>query len=171
MTLHLSSGARHIGFVLERTRTTLAVQGVPQRGSYDLDVTVIPIARIEAVTLHNAQTLVEAAPPTPEGATSMLDLRRRAKALADQLATRAGKPIAIEIGAGDVAELGPLFEHLRIALERVCADDLGRASLAERVARIELRSGASGVSLASGTLVVAGPLAADRLQREIDAVL
>jgi hypothetical protein len=170
VTFHLASGQRHTGYVLDRMRTALAVQSVPQRGSGDLDVTIIPIAHVEALTLHAAQALVEAA-PVPESATSMLDLRRRMKQLADALAARLGHGVAIEHGSGEVDQLGPLFEQLRLALDRVCADDLGRAALGERVQRIELRIGNPGVSLANGTIVVGGPLAADRLQLELDAVL
>jgi hypothetical protein len=170
VTLHLASGARHTGYVLERTRTTLTLEGPPQRGTCDIDVMVIPIARIEALTLHAAQTLVEV-PRVPDSATSMLDLRRRAKALADMLSTRVGKPIAIEIDGGELAELGPLFEHVKLALERVCADQLGRGSLAERVQRVELGGGGPSISLANGALVIRGPVSADRLQRDIDNAL
>jgi hypothetical protein len=101
----------------------------------------------------------------------MLDLRRRAKALGDLLATRAGKPIAVEIGAGEIAELAPLFEHVKLVLERVCADELGRGSLAANVQRIELRAGGPSVSLANGALTISGPIDRDRLQRDIDSAL
>jgi hypothetical protein len=101
----------------------------------------------------------------------MLDLRRRAKALADMLSTRVGKAITVEIDGGELAELGPLFEHVKLALERVCADDLGRSSLAERVQRIELRGGGPSITLANGALEIRGPVGADRLQRDIDNAL
>lgn len=170
VTLHLASGRSHTGYVLELVRSTLALQGLPQRGTMDLDVTAIPVARIEALTMHAAQDLVESA-PLPAGATSMLDLKRRAKALGDLVTTRAQRPITVEVGAGELAELGPLLEMLKVALDRVCGDELGRGSLADRVQRVELRAGSPGVSLANAILVVSGPLTAERLQKELDAVL
>jgi hypothetical protein len=171
VTVHVASGERHTGHVLDVVRATLAMQSIPQRGTADLDVVVIPLARIEALTLHAAQSLVAAAPVPAENATSMLELKRRAKALADVLATRVGRAIAIDIGAGELAQLAPLFETVKLALDRVCADELGRGSLAERVQRIELRAGTPGVSLANATLAIAGPLAPARLQSELDAAL
>jgi hypothetical protein len=170
VTLHLASGQRHTGQVLELARATLALQSLPQRGTVDVDVTVIPVARIEALTFHAAQSLVATA-PSSDAATSMLDLRRRVKALADLIATRIGRTITIELGAGELAQLAPLFETLRIALEHVCADELGRASLAERVQRIELRAGPPGLALANGQLVASGSLSAERISSELDAVL
>ena len=107
----------------------------------------------------------------PDAATSMLDLRRRVKALADLVAARTQRSIAIELGTGELAQLAPLFESLRLALEKVCADELGRASLAERVQHVEVREGPPGVTLANGRLVVAGPLPAARLASELDARL
>jgi hypothetical protein len=170
VTFHLASGQRHTGHVIELVRGAIALQSLPQRGTTDLDVTVIPVARIEALTLHAAQTLVDAA-PTYDTATSMLDLKRRAKALSDLLATRLEHPVAIDIGAGELPQLAPLFAVFEHALQRVCADELGRASLRERVERVELRAGTPGVTLANKTLVVSGPLAADRLQTALDAAL
>jgi len=170
VTLHLTSGQRHTGRVLDIVRSTLALEGLPQRGSLDLEVTVIPLARIEALTLHAAQELVTST-AVPEGATSMLDLKRRAKALADLATTRVQRAIAIEVGAGELAQLAPTLEMLKLALDRVCSDELGRASFADRVQRIELRAGAPGVSLANGTLVVSGALTIERLQDELDGLL
>ena len=170
VTLHLMSGHRHTGYVLDVVRSTLALEALPQRGSVDLEVTVIPLARIEALTLHAAQELV-ASTTVPEGASSMLELKRRAKALGDLVTTRVQRAIAIEVGAGELAQLAPSLEMLKLALDRVCSDELGRGSLAERVQRIELRTGAPGVSLADGALVVSGTMAPERLQDELDSVL
>jgi len=171
ITVHLTSGQRHIGHVLERMRGTLVLQGLPQRGTIDLDVTVIPIARIEALTFHGAQGLVSAPVPA-DIAESSLDLKRRAKALSDLLTSRVGSPISVDIGAGELAQVAPSFELVKVALERVCSDDIGRSSLAERVKRIEVRGGAAArVSLASGLLVVEGLLSSVRLQSELDALL
>jgi len=169
VTVHLASGQRHTGQVLELVRSTLVLQSLPQRSTADLDVTVIPLARIEALTVHVVQLFVESM--ASEAATSMLDLKRRVKALADVLATRVGRAVTIDLGAGELASLAPLFEASKLALDRVCADELGRASLAERVQRIELRIGTPGVSLADGTLAVTGPLAVERLRDALDAVL
>jgi len=173
VTVYLVSGTRHTGYVLDQVRSTLVVQSVPQRGTPDLDVTMIPLARIEALTVHGAQDLVSEVPAhaPAAAATSMLDLRRRAKGLADLVATRIGHALVIELGSGELAQLAPLFEATRVALDRVCADDLGRTSLSERVQQIELRIGTPGVSLANATLVVSGPLTPDRLQKELDATL
>lgn len=170
VTLHLRSGQRHTGYVLDRKPRVLALQSVPQRGTRDLDVTMIPLAHVEALTLHAVQDVV-ASPPAPELAESLLELRRRVKRLADTLAARVGRAIAIELGAGELEPLALLFEHVREALDGVCADELGRAALAERVQRIELATGAAGMSLVNGVLSVNGPLAADRVRRELDALL
>ena len=79
--------------------------------------------------------------------------------------------MAVELDAGELSQLAPLFESLKVALERVCADELGRTSLADRVQRIHLRIDTPGVSLSSGQLVISGPLAPDRMRKELDAVL
>jgi hypothetical protein len=173
VTVYLASGARHTGHVLDQVRSTLVVQSVPQRGTADLDVTMISLARIEALAVHGAQDLVSDVPAhvPAAAATSMLDLRRRARGLADLVATRIGHALVIELGSGELVQLAPLFEATRVALDRVCADDLGRTALSERVQQIELRIGTPGVSLASATLVVSGPLTLDRLQKELDAAL
>lgn len=165
VTVHLVSGARHTGVVLDRTRQTVVLESAPTRG--ELDVVVIPVARVEALTLHAVQARAPAAPPE---ATSPLELKRRAKALADVLATQLGHPVAIEVGA-DLAVIAPLFETVRVALERVCADELGRTALGERVKAIELAAGSPGVSLAKRVLLIAGPLAPEQLQAQLDAVL
>jgi hypothetical protein len=170
VTLHTTSGLRHTGYVVGLARGTVALQSLPQRGTPDLDITIIPVARVEAVTLHAAQTRKPVS-PAPDLATSMLELRRRAKAQSDLLAARTGKPIPIAVGDGELTTLASLFEALRTALTEVCADELGRNSLAERVARIELRAGAPAVALDGGTLIVTGPMAADRVRSAIDGVL
>jgi len=171
VTVHVTSGQRHVGYVLDVARSAVTLQGLPQGSTIDLDVTVIPIARIEALTLHAAQTQIAAVPPS-DAATSMLDLRRRVKTLGDLLASRTGKSIAVELGTGELAQLAALFEYVKVALERVCGDELGRASLAERVQRIELRGGDNArVSLANGVLVFEGALASARLANELDALL
>jgi hypothetical protein len=170
VTIHLASGQRHTGQVLELVRSTLVLQSLPQRGTMDVNVTVIPLARIEALTVHVARLFVESM-ASPEAATSMLDLKRRVKALTDVLATRVGRAVTIDLGTGELGLLAPLFEALKLTLDRVCADELGRTSLAERVRRIELRIGSPGVSLANGTLAVTGPLAVERLRDALDAVL
>jgi hypothetical protein len=169
VTLHLASGQRHVGVVLEVARGTVALQSLPQRGTADLDVTVVPIARIEALTLHAARATEATA--VVEVATSTLELRRRAKALVDQLAVRIGTAIPIELGAGELAQLAPTLEALRTALDHVCSDDLGRGALVERVRRIELRGGATELELAGGLLVISGSFAPEQLQRRLDAAL
>jgi hypothetical protein len=165
VTIHLASGARHTGVVLERVSGTLVLQSAPARG--ELDVIVVPIARIEALTLHDVR---ERAPAPPPEASSPLELKRRAKALSDQLAAQLAHPVSIEVG-NELAVVAPLFESARVALDRVCADELGRAALAERVHAIQITSGASGVTLANQRLVISGPLAPERLQTQLDAVL
>lgn len=163
ITVHLASGARHTGLVVDRVRSTLVIQSIGR----ELDVTVVPVARIEALTLHAVEIRAPAAPPE---ASSPLELKRRAKALADLLGAQLGHPIAIEVGA-DLAVVAPLFETVKVALERVCADELGRAALADRVQTIQLTAGGPGVTLANNLLVIAGPLAPERLQAQLDAAL
>jgi hypothetical protein len=171
VTIHLTSGQHHVGHVLELVRSTLALQSIPRRGSGELDVTVIPTSRIEAVTFHAVQTQSSPAETT---ATSMLDLKRRAKALGELLTTRLGRAVTVDVGAGELAVLAPLFESLRGVLDGVCADELGRTSLAQRVERIRVTTdAATEVSIANATLVVSTTtrLAAERLRRELDALL
>lgn len=178
VTIHLASGQRVTGHVRELVRdrrgATLGVQSVPQRGSLELDVTVIPLARVEAITVHGAAR-VEPREPKPAEATSPLELKRRARALGEHLAARAGAPIAIEISTGDLTVLAPLFEQVRLALEHVCADELGRTALGQRVRTVQLSIGSPGVSLVNQTLTATSaadqPLAGARLQSAIDALL
>jgi hypothetical protein len=179
VTIHLASGQRMTGHVRELVRdrrgATLGVQSLPQRGSVELDITVIPLARVEAVTVHGAVT---AAPREnkPAEATSLLELKRRARALAEQLTAQVGAPLAIEIDAGELVVLAPLLEQVRLVLEHVCADELGRAALGQRVRTVRLAIGTSpGVALANQTLTATSaldqPLAGARLQSAIDALL
>ena len=71
--------------------------------------------------------------------------------------------------------LAPLFEQVRLALEHVCADELGRAALGQRVRTVQLSIGSPGVSLVNQTLTATSaadqPLAGARLQSAIDALL
>ena len=178
VTVHLASGQRVIGHVRELVRdrrgATLGVESLPQRGSIELDVTVIPLARIEALTVHGA-VQPEPRETKPAAASSPLELKRRARALAEQVTAQVGAPIAIEIDAGELAVLAPLFEQVRLALEHVCADELGRAALGQKVRTVRLAIGAPGVALANQTLTATTatdqPLAGARLQSAIDALL
>ena len=178
VTIHLASGQRVVGNVHELVRdrrgATLGVRSLPQRGSVELDVTVIPVSRVEAITVHGALR-PEPRATKPAEATSPLELKRRARAFADQLSAQVGAPIAIEVD-GELAALAPLFEQVRIALEHVCADELGRAALAQRVRTVRLAAGASSsVAIDAQTLIVtttlADPLAGSRLQSAIDTLL
>jgi len=179
VTIHLASGQRVVGHVHELVRdrrgATLGVRSLPQRGSVELDLTMISVSRVEAITVHGALR-PEPRATKPQEATSPLELKRRARAFGEQLSAQVGSPIAIEIEPGELATLAPLFEQLRLTLERVCADELGRAALAQRVRAIRLGVGTSaGVAMDVQTLVVttatAEPLGGARLQSTIDALL
>jgi hypothetical protein len=179
ISVHLESGTQLQGMVLDvhegRSRRTLALQGLPQRGTPDLDVTLVPLDHIQAVTLHAAQREVTAAVP-PSDVTSSLELKRRARALGDLIAARIGTTVPVEIGTGDVGALGSLLAGLETALAKVFGDELGRAAFRERIQRVTLEVGASsGVRLRDGTLGVASTVSPrlphDRLAAELDAVL
>ncbi|MFT3697888.1 MAG: hypothetical protein QM831_32410 [Kofleriaceae bacterium] len=165
VTLHLESGRDFVGKVLEVVRARQQVCVVLQSGRYD--ASVIPMARIEALTLPD---VVKAPAPVVAEASSHLELKRKAKALAD------ARMVPIEIGDGDLAPLAALFEVFRGVLERVCADELGRQSLAERVSRVVLRLGTSpSVTLVDRVLTITTSsterLQATRLQAQLDALL
>ncbi|HEY0252825.1 MAG TPA: hypothetical protein VGC41_14920 [Kofleriaceae bacterium] len=164
VTLHLESGRDFAGRVLEVVRARQQTCVVIQSGRQD--ASVVPLARVEALTLPDHKP--EA--PVVVEASSNLELKRRAKALSDT------RLVPIEVADGELAPLAALFESFRIALEKVCADEVGRTAFSEQVKKVVLRLGATpGVKLSDRVLTVtsspAERLALPRLQAQLDALL
>lgn len=165
VTIHLASGRDFSGRVLEIVRSRQQPCVVIQTGRRD--ASVIPFTRIEALTLPD---VIQAPGPVVVEASSMLELRRKAKALSEL------RMIPIEIADGELSPLAALFEAWRAVLDKVCADELGRQALADAVSRVVLRIGQTpGVTLADRVLTVTTSaserLPPARLQAQLDALL
>ena len=144
LTLHLSSGREVSGELLQvspgpgsRTLTLLCGRE---------DVLWVGLKAVEAVTVHAATALVPRA-STP----SRLELRRRAAALAERVASGAaeeGAKLAIDLEwpaeDSEASRRGALrlVEGLEVALESVLRDAQGRRAVAAKLERIALGQGA-----------------------------
>ncbi len=183
VTLHLRSGRDLSGEVLRlgdevRTGRWLVLHDHgPDPRRVELDAVYLPLASIEAITVHGAGTLAsEAAAPT------RLELKRRLAQLGARLAA-AGTAATAEVDwvatpEDDAARraLGELTAALEPALLAIGADALGRAALVDKVRRVVLAVGAGrAVTLADGALRVVVPLEGapdrDELRGELERVL
>jgi hypothetical protein len=133
VTLHLGSGRELRGALLDVTSdsgTTVALL-LDARDRFAQDVTHVLVARLEAVTVHNASGLLDRAqnaPPPP----SKLELRRAFAALGEQL-NASGIGLRLELPAlleeRDLEALRDLLEPLRQALKGIASDEIGRTAL------------------------------------------
>jgi hypothetical protein len=185
VTLHLQSGRDVTGAVLDLFeprvggRTLLVSRRVPGRGP-DTEVLLVPLAHVEAVTLHELPKASGAAattePPSP------LQLKRKARALVDQHSALLGAPLAVDVGeAADdaaLAALGQALEALGTVLAGICGDALGRESLKAGVTKFVVVTGASSqVTKQGGEVRVTTAVAADQrlsvdvLKAKLEALL
>ncbi|MGE0707331.1 MAG: hypothetical protein AB7N76_04725 [Planctomycetota bacterium] len=138
LSLVLRSGQRLRGHVLGVAEGVALIELVEpgQRGAAT-DVSYVPLASIEALTLHDARELAPR-PPAP----SALELRRRLAALAEAHQERGG--------AGDFALTGDLADEAARGAVACLLDELGPA-LAQVAAaadgREALRAGLRGVRI------------------------
>ncbi len=134
VTLHLGSGRELHGSLLDAINdsgTTVALL-MDARDRFGHDVTHVLVSRLEAVTVHNASNLLNRsgnAPPPP----GKLEVRRAFGALSERLKT-SGVDLKFEFPASledqDLEALHDLLEPLRMALETIASDEMGRAALA-----------------------------------------
>lgn len=131
VVVHLASGRDLRGIPIDSgARGTMVAIRADRR-----QVTCVPAAAIEAVTVDDLEEILE--PPAPP--VSRLEVRRMAARLAERLG-ELGFAIAIESSAEHNPRAARAIERIGAALEGVAADELGRAALAA-IERIELRDG------------------------------
>ncbi len=140
VTLHLGSGRELRGALLDVTSDSggavALLLGAPER--FAVDVTHVSVARLEAITVHDALGLHDRrgnAPPPGK-----LELRRAFGALGEALRA-SGIHLNLELPGApeerDLEALRDLLEPLRQALEGIAADEIGRAAL-ERIQTVAL---------------------------------
>lgn len=186
VTVLLRSGREVSGFVLDvhgdrsGGRTVLLRSQAAAHPSGG-DVTHVPWAVVDAVTVHDVGTWDKPpadAPPPP----TRDELHSRAEAAAEALAEKVGTPIAFELALGDDdAHLEPLDWLLRLARATLLdvAKDLSKAdALRGRVKRVRLAVGIQPLTaFADGALVITTPLAWNKratpeaLRAELSALL
>jgi hypothetical protein len=128
-----------------------------------LDVTYVPLAAIEGLTLHLTDDnihLLSFGKLKPQAAKvpSRLELER----LTRTISTEFSLSIAIlwdELPSSDRAfqNLGELLQDLKLILMELLEDELGDAAVRDRIRQVAIRSGRSAaVSLEGGTLTLQG---------------
>ena len=159
VTLHLGSGRELRGALLDVTSDSggavALLLDVQER--FTVDVTHVSVARLEAITVHDALNLYDRAgnaPPAP----GKLELRRTFGALGEALQA-SGINLKLELPGApeerDLEALRDLLEPLRQALEGISSDEIGRAAL-ERIQTVALSVAASvGATLQGARLEVA----------------
>lgn len=183
VTVHLHSGRDVVGAVLDvfeprmgGGRTLLLSRRGQGRGP-ETDVLLVPVGHVEAVTLHElprASAAPSNEPPSP------LQLKRKAKAVSEQVTAVLGSAFTVEVGgAADDAALLALshaLDALGPVLQGICGDTLGRDSLRGAVNRVLVSTaGAASVTLNNGQLQVrAAPdkrLTAEALKPQVEVLL
>lgn len=171
VTLHLHSGRDVVGTLLDffeprgaGSRTLLLARRACGQGP-DTELLLVPVAHLEAVTLHE---LPRPAPATQPEPPSPLQLRRQARAVAEQVSNAAGGAIHVEVAATtDDASLGAVAQALTAlaaVASGVCADALGREAFKSAVTRVLVAAGpSSSVTLRDAVLSVTTATSADRL--------
>lgn len=149
ITLLLRSGREVTGVLrelLEDRRESRAVLVWVQRrrGMLSDDLVIVPVANIEAITVHDAPAfgaLRRDAAPAP----SLLDLRRQLAGLETWLRAQLETQVSVGLGADvqtasakDLRALGFLANHAREVLEALITDETGKAALREEIQRIHL---------------------------------
>ncbi len=134
VTLHLGSGRELHGSLLDVINDSGATVALlmDARDRFGHDLTHVLVSRLEAVTVHNASNLLNRsgnAPPPP----GKLEVRRAFGALGERLKT-SGIDLKFEfppqLEEQELEALRDLLEPLRMALETIASDEIGRAALA-----------------------------------------
>jgi len=186
VTVLLRSGRELTGFVLDvygdrNGGRTVLLRSPAAAQPAGVDVTHVPWATVDAVTVHDVASWDKPpadAPPPP----TREELVSRAAAASEALAEKVGTPIAfeLELGDDDVA-LEPLDWLLRLArttLLEVAARPAAADALRGRVKQVRLALGIQPLTaFVDGALVITTPAAwnkrttADSLKRELEALL
>lgn len=186
VTLHLRSGRDVEGFVRELVETrqghsVLIHAPGPDPRSPRADAVFVPMATVEALTLHEVSVLDAVDDESP--APSLLAVRRNLAAVGERLGAGLGAPLAVEAGAvterpEDARALAHLADRATEVLDALAADPAAREALKEKVRRVHLQVGRDfAVALSGGTLTVTtGHRPADwptrrELADAVDAVL
>lgn len=186
VTLFLRSGREVTGFVLDvygdrAGGRTVLIRSPAAAHPAGVDVTHVPWATLDAVTVHDVAAWDRPpadAPPPP----TREELLARAASATEALAEKVGTPIAFELELGDdEAALEPLGWLLRLAqrvLLEVAAAPASADALRGRVKAVKLALGIQPLtSFADGSLIITTPSAwnkratAQSLRRELEALL
>ncbi|HYV48387.1 MAG TPA: hypothetical protein VFA20_26185 [Myxococcaceae bacterium] len=168
VTLWLRSGARATGLVedvrdVERGRdtpTVLLLQLPEDRRQDPSDAIHVPLAAIEALTVHDDLRAGQARQDAP-GPSSKLELMRRLKPLEDAVRA-AGVQVQFVVqvkdeGADALRALETLAAAARTALEKVASEEDGKAAL-QPFSEVRLAIGRSTVAVEGAALVLATPV-------------
>lgn len=147
VSLHLASGNEIVAAVIDGldhprgSRTLLVAPSAGERRVVRRAL-VLPVDRLEAITLHDAADfVVDSEPPPP----SRLALERRARALSEQIGQLLGVALPIAVGPGDEPGKRRSLDQMLGALSEVlldaARDDIGRTALCGRIRAIEIFSG------------------------------
>jgi len=180
VTLWLRSGARATGLVADvRHPVVLLLQLSEDRRQEPSDAVHVPLASVEAVTVHDDLRAGQARPDAP-APPSKLELGRRLK-LAEEAIRAAGVQARLvvqlkEEGEDALRAIEALAAAARIALEKVAAREDGKAAL-QPFSEVRLALGAEPAKVEGATLVLATPVellfwpTADELLAKIEAAL
>jgi len=180
VTLWLRSGARATGFVADVRDTMVLLLQLPEtRGLDPSDAVHVPLAAVEAVTVHDDQRAGRARwdVPAPQ---SMLELKRRLEPV-EAAIRAAGLQLRLVVQADDDSQdalraLEALAVAARIALGKVAAHEDGKAAL-QPISEVRLAIGPAHARVEGTTLELAAPVeltdwpAADHLVAKIEAAL
>lgn len=170
VTLHLRNGRDVSGWVIAKTErssnaTVLLHASGPDPRQVPYDALYVPIASIEAVTVHDAGTL-GTEPARKDPPPGRLQLRRMGADLATALKERTRQEVAVDLSfdgapeAGDALHAyGDVIEWTRAILLEVGVDDMGIEAL-KKIRKIWFGVGSHpSVGLVDGALIVTTSLA------------
>lgn len=180
VTLWLRSGARITGFVADVRDLMVLLLEIPEdRRQEPSDAVHVPLASVEAVTVHDDERAGQARHDAP-APPSKLDLGRRLK-LVEEAIRAAGIQARLVLQLKEESEdalraIEALAAAARGALEKVAAREDGKAAL-RPFSEVRLAIGADPAKVEGATLVLATPVEllgwpnADELAAKIEAAL
>ncbi len=187
VTFHLRNGRDANGWVIAKSdrsnnSTVLLHASGPDPRQVPFDALYVPIASIEAVTVHDAGALVGVEAPRTTPPPGRLQLKRMGADLAVALKERTGQEIAVDLSfdgapeSGDALHgFGDLIEWTRAILLEIGVDDMGIGAL-KKIKKVWFGVGSHpSVGLVEGALILTTSLAgAERRKSKIelrDAIL